>query len=106
MDKKQDPGSGIQHSGSATHCLELELGSAEVLRHGEHVGQNLVREAHQPTVLDIRRLVLSTQNPLLLTFWSGSGSADLYPLTNGSDSLSSMILMMHKKIYLFLYFFF
>jgi hypothetical protein len=76
MDKNQDPGSGIQHPRSATHCLELELGSAEVFRHGEHVGQDLVREAHQPTVLDVRRLVLSTKNSLLLTFWSGSGSAD------------------------------
>jgi hypothetical protein len=59
MDKNQDPGYNIP---DPQHCLELELGSAEVLRHGEHIGQDLVGEAHQPTVLDVRRLVLSTRN--------------------------------------------
>ncbi len=76
MDKNQDPGYNIP---DPQHCLELELGSAEVLRHGEHIGQDLVREAHQPTVLDVRRLVLSTKILYLqqcwesVTFWCGSG---------------------------------
>ena len=39
--------------------LELELGSAELPGHLEHVGQDLVSEADQPTVLDVGRLILS-----------------------------------------------